>query len=122
MYKLIVALDANFKLKNSIRNNEHYDPSLGPRWGAFVEPTAYRAHLRKYVAVKDVSEIYVSKYSCTNHCEQISTCIAFAALTQKDTRNTAGLRVSGVGGCVCARHECMRPNGMGDLQKGERCV
>jgi Kyakuja-Dileera-Zisupton transposase len=51
---------------------------------------------------------------------QISTCIAFAALTQKDTRNTAGLRVSGVGGCVCARHECMRPNGLGDLQKGER--
>ncbi|KAJ7801671.1 hypothetical protein B0H14DRAFT_3489329 [Mycena olivaceomarginata] len=50
----------------------------------------------------------------------ISTCIAFAALLQKDTRLTTGLRVSGVGGCVCARHECMLPNGLGDLQKGER--
>ncbi|KAJ7770735.1 hypothetical protein B0H16DRAFT_1306944 [Mycena metata] len=103
LYRLIVALDANFKLKNRIRKNEHDDPSLGPGWGAFVEPRRYKKHLRKYVAEKD-----------------ISTCIAFAALTQKETRNTAGLRVSGVGGCVCARHECVRPNGMGDLQKGER--
>ncbi|KAJ6477917.1 hypothetical protein C8R47DRAFT_984594 [Mycena vitilis] len=103
IYKLILALDANFKMKNHARTNEHYDPSLGPGWGAFVEPRKYRQHLRKYVAEKD-----------------ISTCIAFAALMQKDSRNTAGLRVSGVGGCVCARHECMRPNGLGDLQKGER--
>ncbi|KAJ7917013.1 hypothetical protein B0H13DRAFT_2231523 [Mycena leptocephala] len=103
IYKLILAIDANFKMKNRIRVNERYDPSLGPGWGAFVEPTGYRSHLKKYIAEKD-----------------ISTCIAFAALTQKETRNTAGLRVSGVGGCVCARHECMRPNGLGDLQKGER--
>ncbi|KAJ7896572.1 hypothetical protein B0H13DRAFT_1885077 [Mycena leptocephala] len=50
-------------------------------WGAFVEPTGYKAHLKNYVAEKDVS-----------------TCIAFAALLQKDTRMTTGLRVSGVGG------------------------
>ncbi|KAJ7854120.1 hypothetical protein B0H13DRAFT_1903764 [Mycena leptocephala] len=31
---------------------------------------------------------------------------------------TTGLQVSGVGGCVCARHECMQPNGLGNLQKG----
>ncbi|KAJ7159135.1 hypothetical protein C8R43DRAFT_1124767 [Mycena crocata] len=41
-------------------------------------------------------------------------------LLQKDTRLTTGLRTSGVGGCVCACHECVRPNGIGDLQKGER--
>ncbi|KAJ7168780.1 hypothetical protein C8R46DRAFT_1218172 [Mycena filopes] len=103
LYMLILALDANFKLKNRIRANERYDPSLGPGWGAFVEPTAYKEHLRNYVGEKD-----------------ISTCIAFAALLQKDTRLTTGLRTSGVGGCVCARHECVRPNGLGDLQKGER--
>ncbi|KAJ7715855.1 hypothetical protein DFH07DRAFT_762650 [Mycena maculata] len=103
LYKLILAMDANFKMKNSIRANERHDPSLGPGWGAFVEPVGYRKHLQKYIGEKD-----------------ISTCIAFAALMQKETRNTAGLRVSGVGGCVCARHECMRPNGLGDLQKGER--
>ncbi|KAF7335028.1 CxC2 domain-containing protein [Mycena venus] len=103
LFRPILAMDANFKMKNRIHAREHDDPSLGPGWGAFVEPTRYKQHLRNYVAEKD-----------------ISTCIAFAALTQKDTRNTAGLPVSGVGGCVCARHECIRPNGLGDLQKGER--
>ncbi|KAJ7184054.1 hypothetical protein C8R46DRAFT_883697 [Mycena filopes] len=103
LYMLILALDINFKLKNRIRANERHDPSLGPGWGAFVEPMAYKEHLRNYVGETD-----------------ISTCIAFAALLQKDTCLTTGLRTSGVGGCVCAHHECVRPNGLGDLQKGER--
>jgi hypothetical protein len=34
----------------------------------------------------------------------------------------AGLRVTEVGSCVCTRHECVRPNGIGDLQNGERYV
>ncbi|KAJ7103991.1 hypothetical protein B0H15DRAFT_942026 [Mycena belliarum] len=103
LYMLILAVDANFRLKNRLRNKEIDDPSLGPGWGYWVEPKKYNRHIKKYVSEKDVS-----------------TCIAFAALLQKDTRMTTGLRVSGVGGCVCARHECMRPNGLGDLQKGER--
>ncbi|KAJ7717168.1 hypothetical protein DFH07DRAFT_973682 [Mycena maculata] len=105
LYMLLVALDANFKLKNRMRANEHPDPPLGPGWGYFVDPEKYRKHLKSYVPEKDVS-----------------TCIAFAALLQKDTRGTAGLRTSGVGSCVCARHECVLPNGIGDLQKGERFV
>jgi hypothetical protein len=55
IYKLIVAMDANFKMKNRIRVNGHYDPSLGPGWGAFVEPKGYWRHIRKYVSEKDVS-------------------------------------------------------------------
>ncbi|KAJ6589802.1 hypothetical protein B0H10DRAFT_1961237 [Mycena sp. CBHHK59/15] len=50
------------------------------------------------------------------------TCIAFAALLQKDTRMTTGLRCSGVGGCICTRHECIRPDRISNLQKGERYV
>ncbi|KAJ7436461.1 hypothetical protein B0H11DRAFT_2256166 [Mycena galericulata] len=103
LFMLIVALDANFKLKNRIRANARDDPPLGAGWEYFVEPKRYKEHIKNYVPEKD-----------------ISSCIAFAALLQKDTRATAGLRVSGVGGCVCARHECVRPNGIGDLQKGER--
>ncbi|KAJ7144883.1 hypothetical protein C8R43DRAFT_891041 [Mycena crocata] len=103
LYMLLVALDANFKLKNRMRVNEHPDPPLGPGTGYFVEPKCYRNHLQHYIPEKD-----------------ISSCIAFAALLQKDTRGTAGLRTSGVGGCVCARHECVLPHGIGDLQKGER--
>ncbi|KAJ7264739.1 hypothetical protein C8J57DRAFT_1450655 [Mycena rebaudengoi] len=105
LYMLLLAMDANFKLKNRMRPNEIDDPPLGPGWGYFVEPESYRRHLKTYVPEKD-----------------ITTCIAFAALLQKDTRMTTGLRCSGVGGAVCARHECMRANGLGNLQKGERYV
>ncbi|CAK5267983.1 unnamed protein product [Mycena citricolor] len=98
IYMLLLALDANFRLKNRLRANEIDDPPLGPGLGYWVEPEPYRDHVKNYT----------------------STCIAFAALLQKDTRLTTGLRVLGVGGCVCARHEILRPNGLGDLQKGER--
>ncbi|KAJ7062443.1 hypothetical protein B0H15DRAFT_794789, partial [Mycena belliarum] len=105
LYMLILAIDANFRLKNRIRKNELEDPSFGSGWGHFVNYKPYTKHLKNYIAEKD-----------------ISTCIAFAALLQKDTRMTTGLRCSGVGGVVCARHELVRPQGMGDLQKGERQV
>ncbi|KAJ7060741.1 hypothetical protein C8F01DRAFT_1083718 [Mycena amicta] len=100
---LVLALDANFRLKNHIRKNERYDPSFGSGLSYFVETEDYKNHLRNYVGETDVS-----------------SCIAFAALTQKDTRVTTGLRVSGVGGCVCARHGVVQAQGIGDLQKGER--
>ncbi|KAF7317928.1 CxC2 domain-containing protein [Mycena kentingensis (nom. inval.)] len=103
LYKLMLALDANFRLKNRLRANERQDPSLGPGLGYFVLLEAYKEWLRRYVAEEDVS-----------------TCIAFQALMQKETRLTTGLRVSGVGGCVCAHHGLVRPLGIGDLQKGER--
>ncbi|KAJ7078528.1 hypothetical protein C8R43DRAFT_1143385 [Mycena crocata] len=81
LYMLLLAVDANFKLKNRMRPNEIDGPSLGPRWSYWVEPKRYRCHLKKYIAEKD-----------------LSTCIAFAALLQKDTQLTTGLRASGVGG------------------------
>ncbi|KAJ6607425.1 hypothetical protein B0H10DRAFT_1818202 [Mycena sp. CBHHK59/15] len=98
LYMLLVAMDANFRLKNRLRANQHVDLPLGAGWGHLVDEGPYKEHLRGYV----------------------STCIAFAALLQKDTRLTTGLRCSGVGGVVCARHELVRPQGVGDLQKGER--
>ncbi|KAF7978528.1 hypothetical protein HWV62_45709 [Athelia sp. TMB] len=52
--------------------------------------------------------------------DDITTCIAFMALLQKDSKVTTGLRTSGVGACMCARHEVIRPCGVGDLQKGEQ--
>ncbi|KAJ7829911.1 hypothetical protein B0H13DRAFT_1655417 [Mycena leptocephala] len=103
LYMLLLAMDANFRLKNRLRANAHDDPPLGSGWGYMVEDAPYKEHLRNYVAEKDVS-----------------TCIAFAALLQKDTRTSAGLCCSGIGRVVCARHELVRPQGLGDLQKGER--
>ncbi|KAF7307360.1 CxC2 domain-containing protein [Mycena indigotica] len=75
----------------------------GSGLGYFVESSSHKDHLRSYVKEKDVS-----------------SCVAFAALLQKETRLTTGLRVSGVAGCVCARHGLVRARGLGDLQKGER--
>lgn len=115
---LIIAMDANFRLKNRLRKNEHKDESLGPGWSYFVEDGKYKEHLRDYVSEADVSHSEWDGHHLT--AVQISTCIAFAALMQKDSKLTTGLRCSGAGGCVCARHESVRPNGMGDLQKGER--
>ncbi|KAJ7585952.1 hypothetical protein C8J56DRAFT_787825 [Mycena floridula] len=103
LYMLFVAMDANFRMKNRLRKNAHSDPPLGPGLGYQVPGAEYKKHLKGYISEED-----------------ISSCLAFAALAQKDTRLATGLRASGVGGCVCTRHETMRPLGLGDLQKGER--
>ncbi|KAF7968026.1 hypothetical protein HWV62_32158 [Athelia sp. TMB] len=103
LYMLILAMDANFRLTNRLRANEHDDPELGPGWGCTVAPAPYKEHLKNYVSEVD-----------------ITTCIAFMALLQKDSKMTTGLRTSGVGACMCACHEVFRPCGVADLQKGER--
>ncbi|KAJ7073296.1 hypothetical protein B0H15DRAFT_793030 [Mycena belliarum] len=103
LYMLLLAMDANFRLKSRLRANQREDLPLGAGWGHLLNEEPYKEHLKGYITEKDVS-----------------TCIAFAALLQKDTRMTTGLRCSGVGGVVCARHELVRPLGIGDLQKGER--
>ena len=36
-----------------------------------------------------------------------------------NSKKSEGLRAMGVGAVICAHHEMYRPNGMGDLQKGE---
>lgn len=51
---------------------------------------------------------------------QISTCVGFQALAKATTRDTRGLRYTGVGGTMCGRSEMVLPNGIGNLQKGER--
>ncbi|KAI0348829.1 hypothetical protein OH77DRAFT_1550647, partial [Trametes cingulata] len=51
--------------------------------------------------------------------DDVRTCSGFAALLNALTRNSKGLRSTGVVAVSC-RHELFRPNGLGDLQKGER--
>lgn len=50
----------------------------------------------------------------------MSSCAGFAAILQANLKRTKGLRSTGVVGVICARHQLWRPNGLGDLQKGER--
>jgi Kyakuja-Dileera-Zisupton transposase len=52
---LILAMDANFRLKNRMRVNDRTDPELGPGWAYFVGNKAYKKHLKNYVSEEDVS-------------------------------------------------------------------
>ena len=50
----------------------------------------------------------------------MSTCTGLAALDHADTKFSIGYAATGIGACIDGRHEFMLPNGVGDLQKGER--
>ncbi|KIY63263.1 hypothetical protein CYLTODRAFT_323455, partial [Cylindrobasidium torrendii FP15055 ss-10] len=107
-YNLYLGLDANFRLENKLRrkaDNKDYSV-LGDGLGVFAPlygMDGYEEHIKKYVSEQDVSE-----------------CASFAALMQRDTRFSRGLRATGVGACSCTRHESVRQNGVADLLKGER--
>ncbi|KAK0476553.1 hypothetical protein EDD18DRAFT_1115322 [Armillaria luteobubalina] len=102
LYILILALDANFHLKNLYRSSWDRDPGLHTGLAYFVEPTKYLKHVSAYVTQKD-----------------ISNCSGFQTLSHAESKNAVGLRATGVGMCICACHEIVRPLGIGDLQKGE---
>ncbi|KAJ7813185.1 hypothetical protein B0H13DRAFT_2469210, partial [Mycena leptocephala] len=79
-------IDANFRLKNRIRKNEHDDPSFGSGWG---------------ISLKTVRTGNTWRATSPKRCR---TCIAFAALLQKDTRTTTGLRYANMDYIVVCAH------------------
>ncbi|KAK7022721.1 hypothetical protein VNI00_016997 [Paramarasmius palmivorus] len=105
LYALILSIDANFKQKARARANDSRDPALGPGWGCFVDNEEYMEEVRKQTKQ-----------------DEISHCVGFSAIWKANTKKSKGLRATGIGAVTCARHELFRPNGMGDLQKGERYI
>ncbi|KAJ7216669.1 hypothetical protein GGX14DRAFT_359106 [Mycena pura] len=103
VYVLTLALDACFRLKRRAVSNDVRDPGLGTGWAYMVEWMPYRQYL---VSVSDQVEM--------------STCTGLAALDYANTKFSRGYATTGVGMGICARHEFVQPNGVGDLQKGER--
>ncbi|KAL0563734.1 hypothetical protein V5O48_018330 [Marasmius crinis-equi] len=103
LYTLFLAEDANFKQKARARKNDSRDPTLSPGWGCFVPNGVYMTEIGKR----------------TNQ-DEISHCAGFAAIASANSKTTRGLRATGIGSVTCARHDTFRPNGMGDLQVGER--
>ncbi|KAJ7030842.1 hypothetical protein C8F04DRAFT_1186486 [Mycena alexandri] len=103
LYVLFLALDACFWLKRRMVSSEIKDPGLGTRWAYVVENVPYRHFLQ----------------TVTNQ-KEMSTCSGLAALDYANTKFSRGYSTTGVGMGVCARHEFVQPNGVGDLQKGER--
>ncbi|KAI0054919.1 hypothetical protein BV25DRAFT_1787193, partial [Artomyces pyxidatus] len=103
LYRRILAMDANFRLKNRLRSSATNDPGFHTGMAYFVQEEDYNAHVAKYATQ-----------------EEISSCSGFAAIANANTKHTKGLRATGVGAVSCAKHEFWMPVGMGDLQKGER--
>ncbi|KAK7033875.1 CxC2 domain-containing protein [Favolaschia claudopus] len=103
LYIIFIAIDACFRLKRRLISSELKDPSLGPGWSYFVESGPYRKYL---LTVTDQVEM--------------STCSGLAALDYANTKFSRGYSATGVGMGVCARHEIVFANGVGDLQRGER--
>ncbi|KAK7027577.1 CxC2 domain-containing protein [Favolaschia claudopus] len=102
-YFTFLAADANFRLINRDVSNETRDPVIDDGLGYFGNREQYKAYLRDHVDE-----------------EEISTCSGFQAMFLADAKRGKGLRTTGVGGVTCARHNMWRPNGIGDLQRGER--
>ncbi|TFK16934.1 hypothetical protein FA15DRAFT_698625 [Coprinopsis marcescibilis] len=103
LYTLFVAINANFKLKGKEWGID--DVEMAPGWGVFVGESGYQKYIGNYV---DQSEI--------NTCDSEHDAVVQAAV-----RRTPGYNVTRAGLVICSNHCLVRPNGAGDLQKGEYC-
>ncbi|KAJ7659741.1 hypothetical protein DFH06DRAFT_1326762 [Mycena polygramma] len=103
LYTLFLAMDACFRLKRRLVSSELKDPDLGPGWAYLLNTMPYHEYLRSMTDQKE-----------------INSCSGLAALDFANTKFSRGYSTTGVGMGVCARHEFVQPNGVGDLQRGER--
>ncbi|KAF7367916.1 CxC2 domain-containing protein [Mycena sanguinolenta] len=103
LYILFLAIDACFRLKRRLVSSYLKDPPLLPGSAYLVDYRPFREYL---LTVTDQKEM--------------STCSGLAALDHANTKFARGYSATGVGMGVCARHEFVQPNGVADLQKGER--
>ncbi|TFK80129.1 hypothetical protein K466DRAFT_504425 [Polyporus arcularius HHB13444] len=107
LYRLFLAMDANFRLKRKKVSSDELDPSLNDGCAYVVAEAAYKAHLAAFDKLpNDKSE------HCNNH----------AAVNLATVKGATQLASTGVVSVDCARHEMKRPCSTGDLQKGERQV
>ncbi|KAG2345649.1 hypothetical protein BDR05DRAFT_1013616 [Suillus weaverae] len=90
LYGLFLAIDANFCLKRCA--------------AYFMEESSYKSHI----------------LDRAGETQEKSTCSSHNAVNMADTKLSQGLAAMGVGMVDCAWHNMKRPNGVGDLQKGEK--
>ncbi|KAJ7745405.1 hypothetical protein B0H14DRAFT_3097150 [Mycena olivaceomarginata] len=103
LYTLFLAINTNFHLMHKDVLSEEKDPGLVRGWGFFGDVTKYMAHLEKHWDQK----------------QERSTCVSHDAV-DKPLWESLGTASSGIGTVDCARHNMKHPNGVGDLQMGER--
>ncbi|OAX33799.1 hypothetical protein K503DRAFT_794391 [Rhizopogon vinicolor AM-OR11-026] len=104
IYGLFLAIDTNFRLKRRNMSKDSNDPGLSRGWAYFVDETTYKGYLQAH----------------SGKLQERSTCSSHNAVNMADTKASQGLAATGVGTIDCARHNMKLPNGVGDLQKGER--
>ena len=80
-----------------------------------TRPTCRRwpTQLKRYVQSQSlhyVSDVFTQRSTCSRH----------SAVNMADTKANQGLAATGVGTVDCAHHHMKLPNGVGDLQKGEK--
>ncbi|KAJ6511744.1 hypothetical protein DFH09DRAFT_1251570 [Mycena vulgaris] len=90
LYIIFLALNVCFRLKRRLVSSELKDPPLDPEY----------------------------LWTVTDQ-DEMSTCSGLAVLDHANSKFSRGYSATGVGMGVCARHEFIQPNGVGDLQKGE---
>ncbi|KAJ7292455.1 hypothetical protein C8J57DRAFT_1042053 [Mycena rebaudengoi] len=105
LYALFLAIDANFRMKRKNVSSKEDDPGLGDGWAFYCKVEEYMEHLGQHWSLE----------------QEKSTCVSHDAVDQPD-RESQGTASSGIGTVDCARHNMKRPNGVGDLQKGERYI
>ncbi|KAI6003269.1 hypothetical protein F5J12DRAFT_783695 [Pisolithus orientalis] len=103
---LFVTLDTNFCLRHHAVSNNENNPSLSQGWAYFVEDTMFKRYLSDHW--HDIQE----KSMCSNH----------NAVNMADAKSKKGCNVTGIGMVVCTRYGMRLPNGIVDLQYGERYV
>ncbi|KAJ7734395.1 hypothetical protein B0H14DRAFT_2408793 [Mycena olivaceomarginata] len=105
LYALFLLSTPIFRMKRKDVSTEADDPSLG-------DGIAFFSHVEEYM--KHVEEHWDTE-------QEKSTCVAHDAVDEPE-RDAYGTAASGIGTVDCARHNMKRPNGVGDLQKGERYI
>ncbi|KAF7335852.1 hypothetical protein MSAN_02331700 [Mycena sanguinolenta] len=81
-------------------------------------PKHYREFLRMTCAYRNL--LMLKRAGRGYKLGGMSTCSGLAALDYANTKFSRGYSATGVGMGVCACHEFVQPNGVGDLQKGKR--
>lgn len=115
-------MDACFRVKRYAISDEKKDPIMNDGLAYWVKDGPYKEQLKKYKNQPAVRTPLLHIVQSLTHGIQMSTCTGLAALDHADNKFSAGYAATGIGACVCGRHEFMLRNGAGDLQVGERFV
>ncbi|KAK7014754.1 hypothetical protein VNI00_019289 [Paramarasmius palmivorus] len=103
LYYKFLSLDACFRLKRRAVSSEAGDPGLLTGLAYYVEQEAYQKWMKAAPDQKDVNN-----------------CSSLAAVKQANTKFNRGYATTGCLLCMCSRHEICEPNGMVDLNRGEK--